>query len=176
MRQAAPLRLAKFQLPGPTLSTLVLASPEQLGFEIVAIAVSRTGEIAFVGAKSRTLDQPEGTSDPRRSRDRRGSLVVGRIDGAGKVTSQLGPELPSSVVRDAEVADDGAVWSVVGDQLFREVVPVVLESPDRIQLAPIALGVDEHFGIVTIGYNGKETKWLFAERPPAGAIVAIPPR
>lgn len=158
---AAPIRLAMVRAPGAALAVERIPSPVQLGHDIVAIAVGRDGALGFAA----TRDQ---------------QLVVGRIEvvpgGVAKVSSQAGPPLASTVVREVVVADDLAVWSVVGERLYRDLVEVPLETPRRERLAPVALALDAHLGVMVIGFDGRDTRWLFAERPIARMKLAIPPR
>lgn len=152
----APYRIARFQLPGPSLTITKLGSQAALGFDARAIAIAPAGEVALVGTRG-------------------DAHAIARIDATGRVTITVGPA-GVRVIGEAVMADDGAVWSTValnGGTVLRDNVAVPLRARGEV-LRAVELWHDRHFGVVVIA--AAETRWLLAERALAGPEIAIPPR
>jgi hypothetical protein len=147
----APIRIATYRWPGPTVTVQRLPSAHSLGFSPAQLVVSRTTR-ALVGAAD-------------------GTLVIGRVASDGKFTVR---STLSGVTRvsHAALADDGAIWtlSFASDadhhdawQVARDGEIVTIADPSGKPLAPSQLAFDELYGIVVIASTAGES-WLLVER------------
>ncbi|MGN6109106.1 MAG: hypothetical protein ACTHU0_28630 [Kofleriaceae bacterium] len=158
---SAPVRIARYRWPGPTVEVRTLPPLGELGLEIDRLVVARDGTPILVGRRD-------------------GVVQIARVTAAGALEATPGPARVELVL-DAEVADDGAVWTrTLGraadgrDQLAiaRDGAPVELASPAGHPLRPEGLALDDQLGVVVLALEGS-SRWLLAERAPPGPPVQL---
>jgi hypothetical protein len=140
----APIRIATYRWPGPTSQLARFATTKQLGFEPSQLVVAPDGTRALVGAGA-------------------GKLVIAREASNGRLVPRASLANVTVVV-DAAIAGDGAVWTLAianGDdwQVARDGVLVRVADPSGKPLRPSRLAFDEHHGIVVLAGD-----WLLVER------------
>ena len=141
----APIRVVTYQPD----REIRLGSAQQLQLDPVALAVSRSGQLALAGI--RAPDQ----------------LAIARIavDGTANVTAHLAGV---TRVHGAVVADDGAVWVLAftntGPIVARDGVAVALVHGDT-TLVPEHLAYEAKHGVIVLA-AGDGARYLLAERIP----------